>query len=123
MTPLAELLDERRGGTVVAHVRGEVDASNVAWLGSGLRGLLTNRSDALLIDLTETTYLDSAGIALLFTLAGEMRLHQQRLHVAVAPGSNVGRMLTLSGLETTVATHPGIDDALDAIAGGPATLD
>jgi hypothetical protein len=34
-------------------------------------------------------------------------------------------MLTLSGLEATVATHPGIDDALAAIAGagGPATLD
>ena len=42
---------------------------------------------ALVVDLAATTYLDSAGINLLFGLADELRDRQQRLHLVVADGS------------------------------------
>ena len=73
MTLLAQVTEERRGDVVVVRVSGEIDASNAAWLDDRLRGALTNRSDGLAVDLTETTYIDSAGLALLFGLATSLR--------------------------------------------------
>lgn len=114
MTMLARLEEERRGGLAIARVMGEIDASNVGWLGARLRGLLTNRSDALAVDLHGTTYLDSAGIALMFELAGELRLHQQRLYLVVDAASPVARMVHLTGLDAAVTTSESLDEALGA---------
>lgn len=93
-------------------MRGEIDASNAAWLGARLRGLLTNRSDALTVDLIGTTYLDSAGLALLFALASELELHQQQLRLVVAEGSPIARMVMLTGLHKTVPMHASLEAAL-----------
>jgi anti-anti-sigma regulatory factor len=110
MKPLLQMIEERRGSLAIAHVQGEIDASNTAWLGSRLRALLSNHSDALAVDLSGTT------IALLFALASEMRLHQQQLHLVVAGGSPIARMLTLTGLDATVPTHRDLDAALAQVA-------
>jgi len=113
VTMLARLEEERRGGVAIARVLGEIDASNTDWLGARLRGLLTNRSHALAVDMRGTTYLDSAGIALMFELAGELRLHQQRLHLIVDAASPVARMVHLTGLDEAVAISGSLDGALD----------
>jgi stage II sporulation protein AA (anti-sigma F factor antagonist) len=112
MSALLQMIEERRGTLAIAHVQGEIDASNTAWLGGRLRGLLTNRSDALAVDLAETTYLDSAGIALLFELADELRLHQQKLVIVVPERSPIARMIKLTGLDATVPTYRDLDAAL-----------
>jgi anti-anti-sigma factor len=113
--PLLQVIEERQQGQAIAHVQGEIDASNTAWLGGRLRALLTNRSSALTVDLSETTYLDSAGIALFFSLDGELRLHQQQLHIVVPEGSPIARMITLTGLDATVPTHRDLDAALGRV--------
>jgi len=109
---LARLEEERRGGVAIARVLGEVDASNTDWLGTRLRALVTNRSDALAVDMRGTTYIDSAGIALMFELAGELRLHQQRLYLIVEEGSPIARMVHLTGLDDAVITSASLDEAL-----------
>ena len=86
MSPLARVVDEHVGELAVAAVAGEVDASNARDLGERLRAALTNRSLALIVDLAETTYLDSAGITLLFALDAELRERRQRLHLVVPAG-------------------------------------
>lgn len=106
---MANVTEERRGGTVIAHVRGEVDASNAGWLGARLRALMTNQSDALAIDLTETTYLDSAGIALIFALVEELATHQQHLHLVIPEGAPTARMLAFAGVESAVQVHASRD--------------
>ena len=73
MNPLAQIVEGRTDELVTADLRGEIDASNVEWIGASLRAMLTNRSNALAVDLTRTSYLDSAGIALLFRLASDLR--------------------------------------------------
>ena len=55
-------------------------------LGERLRAALTNRSLALIVDLSGTTYLDSAGITLLFALDAELQERRQRLHLVVPAG-------------------------------------
>jgi anti-anti-sigma factor len=114
VTLLAQVTEERRGSVAVARVSGEIDASNAKWLDERLRAPLTNECAALVVDLTATTYLDSAGLALLFGLATALRQHQQELRLVVADGSPIVRMLRLTGLADTIPMHPTLEAALAA---------
>jgi anti-anti-sigma factor len=111
---LARITEDSEGDVPVATISGEIDSSNVRDLGDRLRDMLTNRSESLVVDLTGTIYIDSAGINLLFALADELRQRQQRLFLAVAEPSPVARMLAITGLNTTVPLHPTRDAALRA---------
>jgi len=113
VTLLAHITDEHRGGLAIARVEGEIDASNVEWVESRLRALLTNQSVGLVVDLSATTYLDSAGIALWFALAEDLRQHQQRLRLVVVERSSIARMMTLTGLDEAVPAHPTLEHALN----------
>jgi anti-anti-sigma factor len=97
---------------VVARIEGEVDMSNAHLVGNRLRDLLTNRSVAIIVDLGPTTYLDSSGIALLFTLVDELRRRQQQLHLVVPEASHLTRALTITGVDRAVPTHATLDEAL-----------
>ena len=52
MSLLARVVEEQREDVSIAAIEGEVDASNVHEVGERLRRLLTNRSTALVVDLT-----------------------------------------------------------------------
>lgn len=96
----------------VAQLTGEIDAANVEDVADRLRGMLTNRSFALIVDLTPTTYLDSAGINLLFGLGEELERRQQELHLVIDAQSPIARMVSLTGLNIAVTTHATVRDAL-----------
>jgi anti-anti-sigma factor len=118
VTLLATVSGERRGANAIARVDGEIDASNVWWVEERLHAPLTNRCQGLAVDLTGTTYLDSAGIAMLFGLAKALQEHQQQLRLVVAEGSSIARMVGLAGLDGTIPTHRSLEAALaDAGAG------
>jgi anti-sigma B factor antagonist len=115
VSSLARLEDEWHDEIPVARLQGEVDASNVKEMGDRLRSLMSNRSVALVVDLAGTTYLDSAGINMLFALAEELRGRQQRLVLVVADGSPIARMLKLTGLDQAVPVRSGLPDALSEV--------
>jgi len=112
MRQLARIAAESHGDVVVARIEGEVDMSNAQALGNRLRDLLTNRSEALVVDLAGTTYMDSSGIALLFALADELQRRQQRLHIVLPDGSHLVRAVRITGLDRAVTTHQTVDEAL-----------
>ena len=119
MSTLARLEDEWHDEVPVARVQGEVDASNVKEIGDRLRSLLSNRSLAMIVDLSATTYLDSAGINLLFALAEEMRSRQQRLALVVADSSPIARMITLTGLDRMMPVRATLPEALGDVRAVP----
>jgi anti-sigma B factor antagonist len=112
MTPLAELRMSDHGEVAVAAIVGEVDASNAGELGADLRRLVSNHSTRLVVDLSGTRYLDSAGINVLFSLGEELRAHQLALALVVDPASPVARMLSLTGLDKANPTFATVDGAL-----------
>jgi anti-sigma B factor antagonist len=114
MTPLAEVHAEWHDDTAVGAVAGEVDASNVAAVGDDLRALVTNRSHRLIVDLSPTTYLDSSGINLMFSLGDELRARQISMRLVISPGSPVARMLTITSLDRAYPTYPTVAEALSA---------
>lgn len=116
MSWLARIVEERHGDVQVAAVAGEIDSSNVGEIAGRVHAMLTNRSEVLVVDLAQTTYIDSAGINMLFSLGGELEQRQQGLHLVVDPASPIARMLTITGLDATVATHPTRAQALAAVS-------
>jgi anti-anti-sigma factor len=112
VSTLARLVEEWHGDVPVATVHGEVDSSNAGEIGDRLRFLLTNQLAALVLDLSATTYIDSAGINLIFALGEELRSHQQRLHLVVDPGSPIARMIAITGLDKAVPVHASPAEAL-----------
>lgn len=116
MTYLARVDVEHRGALPVVAIDGEIDASNTGEIGEAIHAVLTNQATALVVDLTRTRYLDSAGINLLFALGAELRDRQQRLHLVVAGGSPIARMLAISGLAEAEATHATREAAVAAAA-------
>ena len=112
MTWLATVRGERHVDLPIAVIDGEIDASNAAEIADRLRRLLTNRRAALVVDLTRTDYLDSAGINLLFELGAELRDRQLRLHLVVDPGQPIMRAISLTGLNALVPVHATRDAAV-----------
>jgi anti-anti-sigma factor len=114
MNPLARVDVEWHGDTPVAAVDGEVDASNVSDIAAALRQLVSNRSNELVVDLTPTSYLDSAGINLLFALGDELRSRQLTLRIVIGAASPVARMLGITGLDRVYPSYPTVVEALNA---------
>ena len=114
MTPLADVRAEWHGETPVGAVHGEVDASNVAEIGVALRRLVSNQSDVLVVDLSHTAYLDSAGINLMFALGDELRSRQLNLRLVIATNSPIARMLAITGLDRVYPTYATAAEAVSA---------
>lgn len=116
MTALARIVVDRIEDLAVVAIDGEIDASNVAELRAGIQDLLDNRAIVLIVDLTPTCYVDSAGLNLLFELGAQLRERQQRLRLVVDPASPIARMIEISGLAAAEATHATREAALRAAA-------
>jgi len=114
MSQLLEIHEEWHDDVPVLRLEGEIDVSNVDEIRARMREIVTNRSFALVVDLTPTSYLDSAGINLLFAVGEEMRGRQQQLHVVLAESSPLVRMVSLTGLDKSLPTHGTLERALAA---------
>ena len=99
-------------GTAVAVLDGELDTANVGEVAARLRRLVENRAMRLVVDLSQVTYIDSAGINLLFAVGGELRARQQELHLVVRSGSPIVRMLRIAGAVDAFPTHADRAEAL-----------
>jgi anti-anti-sigma factor len=115
MPELARLSLESKGDVELARVAGEVDASNVDDLSQRLLASVSNQARAVVIDLRDTSYIDSSGISLIFDAAARLRNRRQELRLVVTPRSFVGEVLAAVSMEQSVAIDPALDDALRAI--------
>jgi anti-anti-sigma factor len=78
------------------HPRGEVDMATVAAFERALeRGLDTDHD--LVVDLSELTFIDVAGLRVLAVAADRVGRTGRRLHLA-RPNRNLDRLLRLAGL-------------------------
>jgi anti-sigma B factor antagonist len=113
--PLAQVTLEPRGATVVAHIEGEVDLSNVDDVRTLLVDAVSHDTDCLVLDLSTTSYLDSTGVRLLFELAERMQGRRQQLRLVVDDEALVRRVIVLTQLDQRVPLDPSVDDAVDAV--------
>jgi anti-anti-sigma factor len=105
---------DRRTDALIATIYGDVDIASVDRVGSVIAELFEHSEVRPVIDLTETTFLDSVGIRLLFTVAAQLRTRRQQLHLVAAGGSSVARVLTLMDVHEVIPTHTTLEDAIAA---------
>lgn len=115
MKPLAQVTLESRGATVVAHVEGEVDLSNVDDIRTRLVDAVSPETECLVLDLSKTSYLDSTGVRLLFELAERLQGRRQQLRLVVADEALVRRVIMLTQLDQRVPLDRTVDQALEAV--------
>jgi anti-anti-sigma factor len=106
---------ERHDGVAVARLSGDVDISRAAAIRAELLRVLSNLDFGLVVDLREVTYLDSAGVNVLFEVAERLASRQQALAAVVPETALIQRVLTLVNIESAVDTHPTVDGAVAAI--------
>ena len=114
MTTSAQVAVERKGAAVVAHLNGEVDMTNAGYVGDELRSSVPNDAAALVVDLSGTSYIDSAAIGLLFELARRLGRRRQVLRLVVPASSPLTRVLEITEIHTTADLHETLDSALAA---------
>jgi anti-anti-sigma factor len=115
MPDLARLSLESDGDVELARVAGEVDASNVDQLSEKLLAAVPQDARALVLDLTETSYIDSSGIGLIFDAAARFRNRRQELRLVVPPRSFVGEVLSAVSMQESVPIDAALADALEAV--------
>ena len=99
---LVEVVDRHDGAVPVCEIRGELDASNVDHVLEHVVGSVANEAPGMVLDLGHTSYLDSAGVRILFELARRLRARRQELRIAVPDDGIVRRVLVLTALADVV---------------------
>jgi anti-anti-sigma factor len=116
MSELASVAYEERDAVQVASVRGEIDLSNADGLASELESCVPNRVESLVVDLSETTHLDSAGLRLLYGLKIALEARGQRLALVVPADALIRDVISITGLDAAVAVHPALEDAVRSVS-------
>jgi anti-anti-sigma factor len=101
----------REQGTAVARLTGEIDLSNAAVIKRSIAESVSNQDLKLVLDLSSVTYLDSAGIAMLFDLSRRLIQHQQQLVLVVPEASLINRSLRVSGWPKSLPVVQRVEDA------------
>ena len=107
---------ERHDGVPVVRPREDMDAANAAALREQLADCVEPSIDRLIVDLSETRYLDSAGIDMLLRLAELLRQRRTKLLLVIPPESNLARVAEIVGLSRSMPVHASLQEALGAQA-------
>jgi anti-anti-sigma factor len=107
-----------RDAVGVVALAGDVDIVQANSLRERLLGAVQNEDLGLVVDLSDTTYIDSVGVSLLFELAERLAERQLRLAVVLPQAGLVERVLTIVNLKSVAAIHPTVDEAFSAIRDG-----
>lgn len=112
---LATLELELSNGTLVARLVGEVDASNAAGFTAQLKEAVPNTAIGLVLDLSQTTYIDSSGVHMLFDLGDALRRRQQGLQLVVPPDTFIADVLGAVSLAGAAGHSATLAEALEAV--------
>jgi len=114
VSPTLDLSVRTAGGVTIAELTGEVDIASVPALRERFLRLLRPGSSRLVIDLSNVSFCDASGLAVLVGTGRRARLLGGFLRLA-AVSPQVGRVLHLAGLLRSFAIFP----TVQAAATGP----
>ena len=112
---LARLTRVTHGTTVIVGIEGDVDNSNADAVRDEIDGSLSNLAFALILDLSQTRYLDSAGIQLLLDLGERLRGRGQQFLLCVPPRGPLRLTVTLFELQRAFPVTGSPEEALAQI--------
>jgi anti-anti-sigma factor len=103
-------------GIVIASLTGEIDLSNAAEITDALLGSIPNEALGLVIDLSDVSYLDSAGVRMLAELDHRLGWRAQALRVVAPEASRSRRVLAIAGLERVLSITTSVEAARSSVS-------
>jgi len=107
---------ERIDGVPIAHVTEDLDAANAATVQQQLADALGPDASTLIVDLSDTRYLDSVGIDMLLRLSDRLDRRRAKLILVIPDTSQLKRLAAIVGLPGALAIHPTLGQALQDAA-------
>ncbi len=109
---LVELEIEEQGDIVIAEVAGELDIVGASSTGDAIGEAVPASARALVVDLSQLEFIDSSGIAMLFSLARRLDGQRQQMGVVARAGEPVQRLLELVGFDRRAPIYQTVDQAV-----------
>jgi anti-sigma B factor antagonist len=104
---------EQRGAIAVLSVSGEIDLATAPSFQKAIADLLADDPSGVVIDLTEVTFLASAGLQIL--VGTRERIGESADFAVVADDPATSRPIELTDLDKIFALYPTVDDAVAAM--------
>jgi anti-anti-sigma factor len=114
--PAPTPLPESRLRVPVTQLIDDIDLGNAATLYHEVLDGMSHDAVGLVLDLSEVTHVDSAGLRMLHKLAGWLAQRRLELRVVAPDASSVRRVLQLSCFDTQVAVTSTVDSAVSEIS-------
>lgn len=102
------------GRTVVVAGAGEIDLTNAESFRDALLSALNTGAAGLVVDLTATTFIDSAGVTALARASRRASSSEATMRLAVT-AAPVLRVLNLVGIDQLIEVHPSVDAAVASL--------
>jgi anti-sigma B factor antagonist len=109
---------EEQEDIVIAHVTGELDIVGASATGEAIGEAVPTSARALVVDLSRLEFIDSSGIAMLFSLARRLGGQRQALRVVARSGEPVQRVLELVEFDRAAPIYERVEDAVGALSPG-----
>ncbi len=107
---------EQLSNVSVVRAREDIDAANARRVRDELAACMGGPAEHLVLDLSATRYLDSAGIDMLFRLNERLRERRARLQLVIPPTSQLARLAEIVSLPSAMPIHETVEQALAACA-------
>ena len=100
---------------VLVRPAGDVDLTTADPLRRGCLAAMTNDCVGLVVDLTASRYLDSAGIRAFFSIAEQLEPHRQRLALVVPADAHLRRVLAIVDIESSASVDETVEAAFERL--------
>lgn len=118
MTALS-IQHERYGPVPIVVIDGAVESIDAPRLREEVLQAARNDDRGLVLDLTDASYIDSAGVNTLFEAAERFAARQLRFGLVVADGGLIGRVLSIVAIDSVAEVHPTREATVAAVCGCP----
>jgi anti-sigma B factor antagonist len=113
--PMAEVRYEREEETVVALLTGEIDMSNATSVRQQIAESITPDDDAVIIDMSQLSFIDSAGLHAMIELGTVLDERRQQLLLCLPSKSTIRRAIEIIGLPHAVSVYADRGEAMEAV--------
>jgi anti-anti-sigma factor len=114
---MSELKVEHFDEVPVVRAPADIDAANSTKVRDELTACTTEGGFELIVDLSNTRYLDSAGIDMLFRLSQSLSQRRASLRIVIPAASDLVRLVEIVGLPSTIPVYADVNAALEAASG------
>jgi anti-anti-sigma factor len=103
---------EERDEVVVAHITGELDLASAPGTGKDIEAAVPTSVRGLVVDLSKLEFIDSSGVAMLFSLVRRLDSRRQHVRVVSPEGRPVARVLQIVEFQRAAPVQPDLEAAI-----------